>query len=140
MSEFDRATKENGDLSLAPGAANVTLTAVETAIIDTQGFDSLTYHIVTGAIVAGTGTITLEEGDEANLSDATDVPDGEVVHSDGSTGQGGLSFTGAASTGAFHVGSVGKHRFQRLTFDAAGTTGTYAVIAVKGHPRISPTE
>jgi hypothetical protein len=57
--------------AISPSAGPSDNTAQVGAIIDSQGFDSLTYIIETGTLVDADATfaVTIEHGDAANLSD-----------------------------------------------------------------------
>lgn len=136
MSEYDRVSKEHVEVVFTGGN---TLTANVGAIIDTKGYDSLTYNLVAGAISAGAFVIEVEEGDASNLSDATTVPAAELIGPDGATAA-SMGFSAGQSTGAQSLGDIGKKRYHRLTISAAGGTGPIAGVAVQGGGRKQPTE
>lgn len=77
-------------------------------IIDRQGFDELTFVIILTA--AGQPVYTLQEGDQANLSDATAVAANETL----------TDSYGAGST-VHKVGYLGNKRYVRLFHTLAGT-------------------
>lgn len=104
------------------------------AVIDTAGFESLEYIIHVGAAMAGGGfTVTLAQGEESDLSDATDVPAEETL--------GDLPVIETGDTDkVFRVGVVGKKRYQAVSLIETGaiTGGVVGVTAVLGHPRHAP--
>jgi hypothetical protein len=143
MSEYDAVSKM-GVAKVLDGNVSITGTGLTGAIIDTKGFESLTYVLNTAAITAGEFTVVLEEGDSSTLSDAAAVAAGEVIQTDGSTGPIGsaaLSITAAGSSGVNSLGDVGKARYHRLRFEGDATAdGDIGVVAIQGTPRKQPTE
>lgn len=124
--------------ALAPSAGPTDNTAQVCAIIDRQGFDSLTYIIQTGSLADADATFTvlLEEGDESDLSDAASVIDADLVGTEALA-----SFTFADDGKCFKLGYVGGKRYTRLTITPAGnaSAGAMSVVAILGHPSIQPT-
>lgn len=115
-------------------------TAVQSQIIDTQGYDSLTFVIATGNLADSDATfaVSLEHGDAADLSDATPVPADDLV---GTTAA--ASFTFANDDSVRKIGYRGSKRYVRLVItpsnnDALAATFLSAV-AVLGHPMQAPT-
>ena len=100
-------------------------------IIDTVGYESLEYLIASKTITDGTYALKLEQGDDAALADAADVPADEVL--------GALTgFVAADDNAVKRVGSIGKKRYQRLSIVSAGTTSgvdIMSAVAVLGHPK-----
>lgn len=125
-------------LVLAPVAAVTNDTAFVGAIIDHQGFDSATYIITTGSLADADATFTvlLEEGDAANLSDASAVADADLIGTEALA-----SFTYAADNKCFKLGYRGGKRYTRMTVTPANNTGNVfmSAVCVLGHPSISPT-
>jgi hypothetical protein len=103
-------------------------------IIDTLGFRSLEFFILSKTITDGAYAIKLEEGEDAALSDAADVPAADVL--------GALTgFVAADDDTVKRVGSVGKKRYQRLSIVSTGvTTGVdiMGAVAVLGDPVRGP--
>lgn len=113
-------------------------TAQVGAIIDRQGFDSLTYVIETGTLADADATFTvlLEEGDQANLSDAAAVDDAFLLGTENLA-----SFRFDDDNETRKLGYVGGKRYTRLTITPANNTGNapIAAIAILGHPSMLPT-
>lgn len=113
-------------------------TAQVGAIIDRQGYDSLTYLIETGTLADADATFTvlLEEGDVANLSDATAVDDKDLIGTEALAG-----FTFADDGETRKLGYKGNKRYTRLTITPVNNSGNapIAAIAVLGHPALAPT-
>jgi len=103
-------------------------------IVDTQGFESLTYFIQSGVLTDGDYVVVLEDGDAANLSDAA------VVNSDFVIGSLPV-FAPADDQVVKSVGLVSKKRFQRLSLASTNTTsgGFFASTVVKGNAASRPT-
>lgn len=103
-------------------------------IIDTQGFESLTYLIQSGVLTDGAYVAVLEDGDDSGLSDAAVVDSDLVI--------GNLpSFADTDDQTVKSVGVVSKKRYQRLSITSSGTTtsGFFSAVALKGHAASRPT-
>ena len=114
-------------------------TPVVGQIIDRQGFDSLTYIIATGALpdADATFTVLLEEGDQANMSDASAVADADLIGTEALAG-----FTFGDDNECRKLGYKGIKRYTRLTITAANlATGAelMAAVAILGSPALAPT-
>lgn len=94
------------------GVMNSFVGIISGSIIDTSGFESLEYIIVSRRPTTGTGTFDflLEEDDDIGFGSATVVGPDEIL---GST----IGFTEADDDTVKRIGSVGKKRFQRLSLD-----------------------
>ena len=107
-------------------------------IIDTKGYESLTYVVQTGAVTdAGTAAgivASFTEDDAAGMGSATTVPAAQVL--------GSISILlDTDDDKVFRVGIIGKKRYQKITL--TGTTGTDAVvsaIAILGNPYSMPVD
>lgn len=123
---------------ISPQAATTDNTAFVGAIIDRQGYNSLTYVIVTGteADADVTTTVLLEHGDQANLSDAAAVPDAQLLGTEALA-----AFTFADDNETRKLGYIGSKRYTRLTITPANNAGNFfvAAVAVLGHPNLAPT-
>ena len=124
--------------AISPAAAVTDNTAFVSQIIDTQGYDSLTFLILTGALADADATFTalVEHGDASNLSDAAAVPDDSLLGTEALA-----SFTFADDDKVFKIGYVGSKRYVRLTVTPASNTGNAFVsaVALLGHPHWAPT-
>jgi hypothetical protein len=113
-------------------------TAQVGAIIDKQGYDSLTYVIETGVLADADATFAtlLEESDASNMAGATTVQAKDLV---GTLAL--ASFDFSADGKVLKVGYIGSKRYTRLTITPANNTGAapLAAIALLGHPALQPT-
>lgn len=107
-------------------------------IIDRKGFSSLTYLIGTGSLADADATFTvlLEEGDQANLSDAAAVADADLIGTEALA-----SFVFSDDDKCRKLGYKGSKRYTRLTITPAAnaSAGLICAMAVLGHPRLAPT-
>lgn len=123
---------------LSPSAGPADNTAQVGAIVDSQGYDSLTYIIETGTLVDADATfaVTLDHGDAANLSDAAAVTSADLI---GTLALAGFVFSD--DNKCFKVGYRGTKRYTRLTItpSANASAAPMAAIAVLGHATQQPT-
>ncbi len=109
------------------------------AIIDRQGFDSLTYVIATGTLadVDATFAILLEESDDSGMSGATAVADADLL---GTESLAGFTFGDDGETRK--LGYLGDKRFTRLTLTPSNNSGSapVSVIAVLAWPSLTATD
>ena len=114
-------------------------TAQVGAIIDTLGYDALTFVVAAGTLADPDATFTLliEHGDQADLSDAAEVPDTELL------GTEALASLAAAADDdtTKKIGYAGYKRYVRPTLTPAANTGAadLAVLAILGRPTAAPT-
>lgn len=101
-------------------------------IIDTAGYHGLEFVLQSGAITDGTYTVKLQEGDAANLSDATDVSSENTL--------GSISFAATDDNTAKRIGYLGKKRYVRLVITSASTTsgGVFSGTALRFKPNHGP--
>jgi hypothetical protein len=121
-----------------PAAAATDNTAFVSQILDTQGLGSAEFAILTGSLADADATfaVTADEGDAANLSDATSV--------DASNLLGTLalaSFTFANDNSCFKLGFImGGKRYKRVTITPSNNTGNAFVAGVwVTKPLLAPT-
>ena len=114
-------------------------TAIVGQIIDTQGYDSLTFALVTGNVTDANVTVavTMEHGDQANLSDTAPVAAGDQI--------GSANFTFADDNAAKKVGYLPKSnapkRYVRITATPTGNDAgalPIAAVAILGNARVGP--
>lgn len=122
-----------------PGVAAPTdTTAVVSAIVDRQGYNSLEFLIATGTLADADATFTVlvEEGDESDLSDAAAVADADLLGTEALAG-----FVFSDDDSAFKIGYIGNKRYIRCTVTPAANTGAapIGIIPVLGHPGDRPT-
>jgi len=124
--------------AISPAAATTDNTAWVSEIIDTRGYDSLTFLIATGSLADADAafTVLVEHGEQSNLSDAAAVADAALLGTEALAG-----FTFADDNETRKIGYVGDKRYVRLTITPAGNTGNafVAAIALLGHPQAVPT-
>jgi len=128
----------NCDRVLSPGVAVTDNTAQVGQIIDTKGYESLTFVLLSGSLADTDATFTLlvEDGDNSSLTDSASVADEFLLG------------TEAASTFLFSddnevrwIGYNGNKRYVRLTVTPADNSGDVylAIVAIKGNPNSAPT-
>jgi hypothetical protein len=134
----DMLSNINPRRAVSPAAATTDNTAYVSQIIDVQGFDSLTFLIATGSLADADATfaVTMDHGDQSNLSDAAAVPAAQIA---GTLALAGFTF--AADDSTRKVGYLGDKRYVRLTITPSANTGNVfiAAIALLGHPLLAPT-
>jgi hypothetical protein len=107
---------------------NATLTS---EIIDTQGFESLEFAALSGAITDGTFTGTVYHGDASNMSDeaaTTDLVGSAPV------------FAATDDNVTKKVGYIGNKRYVRIKFVQTGATtgGFLTCVAIQSHAKNAP--
>ena len=120
------------DTALSP--QTITTSAVNGAIIDLSGFNSVAFVVTSGTVTDGTSyTASLTEGDASDLSGGTAVAAGDIL--------GTLPVFAATDDNVTkRVGYVGNKRYVRLTLTPAGATsgGVFSAVAFKRHPASAP--
>jgi hypothetical protein len=125
--------------AISPVAARTDNTAIVSAIIDRQGYDSLTFGIAVGTNTDANATfaVTMDDGDVANLSDAAAVAAGDLV---GTYALAGYTFSDDAESRK--IGYRGNKRYVRLTITPSGNDSGnifLAALAILGNPSVAPT-
>ncbi len=88
-------------------------------IIDSQGAEGLEFYIQSGTLNDGNFLPLIEDGDAANLSDASPVSDTFLIGTEADA-----TFTDSADNNKVkQIGYVGKKRFVRLSLVSTSTTG-----------------
>lgn len=123
---------------MSPKAAGTDNTAYVSEIANVVGFDSLTWITLIGNNTDTNATFTLlfEEGDQANLSDATAVADSDLIGTEN-----GASFTFADDNKTSKIGYKGSKQYVRVTITPAGNDSGNIFISgawILGHPRRTP--
>ena len=99
-------------------------------IIDTQGYESLTFLIQSGTITTGTFTPKIEDGDDAALADASDVDSDFLLGTIADA-----TFAATDDDTVKKIGVVSKKRYVRITLTGASTpNGLMAVQALLASP------
>lgn len=114
-------------LNIQSISSNTTTNGVE---IDTQGYDSVTFEIITGARTDGTVTPLIQESDTSG-SYSGSVADDDLI---GTEAEAALSAAQSRST----VGYVGKKRYVRLSLVSTSvssglTAGASAILGSAKH-------
>lgn len=103
------------------------------ATIDTSGFESVEFAVQSGAITDGQFAISVEDGDQANMSDAAAVAAADLI---------GAAPTLLATDDSVvkKVGYRGTKRYVRIKATQTGATtgGFVAAVAILGNPRSAP--
>jgi hypothetical protein len=125
--------------AISPVAARTDNTAIASAIIDRQGYESLTFGIAVGTNTDANATfaVTMEHGDASNLSDTAAVATTDLV---GTLALAGYTFSDDAESRK--VGYVGGKRYVRLTITPSGNDAGnifIAALAILGNPMVAPT-
>lgn len=107
-------------------------TTTNGVIVDTAGFEALTFSVQSGAITDGAYTVTMSHGDDSSLSDADAVPSDEVL--------GSIAFALAEDNTAKRIGYIGKKRYVRISIVSTSTTsgGVFAATAIRSVPHSAP--
>lgn len=112
-------------------------TAQVSQIIDRQGYETCTFVIATGSIADADATfaVLVEHGDQANLSDAAAVPDGELVGTEAAAG-----FQFDDDNEVRKIGYRGARRYLRLTVtpSANAAAALIGAVALLGRPVHAP--
>jgi hypothetical protein len=129
----------NPIIAIPPAAAVTDNTPFVSSIIDTAGYESLTLVFVTGTEtdVDALFTLTMEHGDQSNLSDTAAPASTDLI---GTLAL--ASFTFSDDNKTRKIGYIGGKRYVRATVtptnNAAGNI-FLAATAVLGHPHNAPT-
>ena len=137
---FDLMNNINPILLFAPIAAQTNSSAARaSAIIDTQGYNSLTLVLVNGTNTDATATfaVTMEHGDSSTLADTAVPATTDLI---GTLALAGFTFANDGTTRK--LGYVGNKRYVRMTVTpTSNDNGDWflAGIAILGHPTHAPT-
>lgn len=124
--------------AVPPAVSTADNTAFVSSIIDTAGYESLTFAIATGSLADADATfaVTMEHGDNSALSDTAVPAATDLI---GTTALAGFTF--AADNKTFKIGYVGLKRYVRMTITPSNNTAAdyVSVVAILGHPHNVPT-
>src|SRR5262245_51815529 len=101
--------------------------------IDRQGFESLTFGILTGTLADADATfaVLVEDSDLADHSDAAAVADEDMIsQTRGTAPEAAAAFTFADDSATRKVGYVGNKRYARLTVTPSDNGGNAPLAAV----------
>jgi hypothetical protein len=123
---------------ISPAAAVTNDTAFVSQIVDTAGYESAEFIILTGSLADADATFTVlvEDGDNSSLTDNAAVADSFLLGTEALA-----SFTFAGDDKVFKIGYIGDKRYVRVTVTPANNTGNafIAGLWLLGHPRSEPT-
>jgi hypothetical protein len=112
-------------------------TAQVSQIIDTAGFGALEFVLNIGAVADAdvTFTVLVEDGNAANLSDASAVADSGLLGTEA-----GASFQFDDDNEVRKIGYIGNKRYVRLTVTPVNNASAalIAATAILGHPQNAP--
>lgn len=135
------------DIKAISGLDAVALSATTNGIvIDTAGYESLVFTLNVGDFVTFDGTnnlaIKVQEGEQANLSDAADIAAADYLDARNEAGAAWDRLLNAAAEDeqAYMIGvAVNTKRYRRIVVTEAGIVSVpISVTAVLGHPRHAP--
>jgi hypothetical protein len=113
-------------------------TAQVSQIIDTRGYDSLTFVIATGSLADAdvTFTVLVEHDDAAGFGTAVAVPDDDLV---GTEALAGFQFDD--DNECRKIGYRGAKRYVRMTITPANNASAalLSAVAILGYPANAPT-
>src|SRR5205823_494004 len=123
----------------SPAAAGTDNTAIVSQIVDTAGYNSVEFIILTGVNTDANATfvVLFEDGDDSGLSDHTAVDDAFLLGTEAQA-----SFTFADDNKVFKIGYRGSKRYCRVTITPAGNDAGNIYVAgvwILGRPVIGPT-
>lgn len=127
-------------VGIAPVAARTDNTAVVSTIVDTAGYESCEFVIITGTNTDANATfaVLVEDGNESDLSDNVAVDDAQLL---GTEALAGFTFADDAETRK--IGYVGGKRYVRVTVTPSGNDAGNIFLSgvwILGHPRNAPTD
>lgn len=107
-------------------------------IIDTAGFNSVTFVFQTGTVTDGDYTIVIRDGDAANLSDGAAVADAYLLGTEA-----GASFDADTDDNdVAKIGYIGGKRYVQMQVVSTNTGGdasaTIGGTCILGHPANAP--
>jgi hypothetical protein len=133
MVEYDLRTSVSGINAITP--AEYAVTTITGSTVDTNGFESLTFVTGIGTLTDGTYTVSIEDGDESDMSDASAVGSAYLLGTNPT-----IPLTQDDSVHL--LGTNTKKRYARVMIDGAGVSsgGFFGSNAVLGHAKSKPTK
>ncbi len=123
--------------AINPAVKTTDNTAYVSAILDTLGYESAEFIVITGTLTDADATFALlfEEGDNSSLTDHAEVAANDLLGTES-----GASFTFADDNKTLKIGYKGKRRYLRVTITPSANTGDVylAAVWVQGHPKQAP--
>lgn len=115
-----------------------TNTTTASNIIDTQGFDKVTFVLVASAYTDGTYTPAVSESDDSGMSGENAVADADLTRTEASAAV--SAATTNATDAAGKIGYVGSKRYVTCDVVSAGTSSgaTVGVLAILENANVQP--
>ena len=105
-------------------------------IIDSLGYESLYYVLVSGTLTTGTYTPSIAHSDDSGMAGATAVPTEYLLGS-----YADASFADTDDDAVKNIGTVAKKRYQQMTITGASTAaGTITVAVILSNALHQPTQ
>lgn len=132
MRDLHNNIKAEAALNIGAISSNTTTAG---NIIDMKGFGSVEFIIISGTLTDGTYTPLVQEGDAANLSDASSVDDADLLGTESDA-----AFAASDDNTVKKVGYIGNKRYVRLSLVSTGVTtgGTLTALALKANAADKP--
>jgi hypothetical protein len=124
--------------SVAVAAQAITTdTTTNSAAIDMTGYESVMFVPFTGTITDGDYTPLIQEGDDSNIANATNVADADLLPT--GTGQEATAALNASNS-VSKIGYRGTKQYVFCSLVSANTTtgGDAGVVAIQGNPAQAP--
>jgi hypothetical protein len=135
--EHDLHSKIASKIALSPSSISSD-TTTDGQSIDTNGFESLDFQILSGALNSGTFTAKIQESED----DGSGISDGVWVDVDPELVLGEAIFESSDSDTVKRLGTISKARFVRLSIvssgGASGANG-FSSLAILGNAKVLPT-
>ena len=139
MSQKDLYSNITVTSAFVPQALSGTTNITSGAVIDTLGYDSLTFVLHTDAIAAAdlNAQLLINEDTAIGMGSSNVVADADLIGTEALTQIG----VGAVGDRAKRIGYKGNKRYVRCDLVVTANTGTDVVgcVAVLGHPTTAPT-
>ena len=133
MANRDGISNKKFAALIPPAAAVTDNTATVSNIIDTLGYDSVSFILITGTLSDADATfaVTCDEGDVSNLSDASAVAAADLVtQTSGTAALTAAGYTFADDGEVRCFGYVGGKRYVRVTVTPSANTGNHFVAGI----------
>lgn len=136
---LDQSTTILPKVSLAPAAITTGNATVAGAIIDTQGFNSLTFVVMTGVVTDGTFSCVIYGDSASGMGTEVALTGSDLI---GSVPAIAITDDGVCERVGVNLAKLaGTYRYFRLKLTQAGasTGGFVSHFAILGNPSIMPT-
>ena len=111
-------------------------------IIDRQGYDSLAFIILTGAVADADATfaVLVEHDDVVGFGTASAVADADLISQSSAAPEAAAGFQFDDDNEVRKIGYIGDKRYVRLTITPANNSGAWlhGAVAILGRPEHAP--